>query len=227
MKDLPPLAAMTPKEFAQRAKRKDTVVLDVRTYEAFGGQHVPRAWHIDVGGNFSTFVGWVLPPDEDILLVAATPADAALAALLLRRVGLDRVAGVLEGSMFEWAKAGLPTAHVAQVSPAELQWMGKEKKLTVVDVRAAGEFLKSHIEGAMNIPAPDLRARFAEVPKGAPVVTVCSTGHRSSLAASILQQKGFDDVRNLAGGMTGYAASGFAPECATCVNPHGPSFLGK
>ena len=47
------------------------------------------------------------------------------------------------------------------------------------------------------------------------------------MAASILQQHGFDDVRNLAGGMTGYAASGFAPACAMCVNPHGPAFLGR
>jgi glyoxylase-like metal-dependent hydrolase (beta-lactamase superfamily II)/rhodanese-related sulfurtransferase len=205
--DLPPLAALPPGEFAGRAKRKDAIVLDVRAYDAFGGQHVPRAWHIDVAGNFSTFSGWVLPPDRDILIVATRAEQAEEAALLLRRVGLDRAVGWLEGSMFEWAKAGLPAAHVPQLSPVEFQAMAKTQKLTLVDVRAVGEYRKSHIEGAVNIPAPDLRARFVELPKDVPLVTVCSTGHRSSMAASILQQHGFDDVRNLAGGMTGYAAS--------------------
>ena len=225
--DLAPLAALAPKEFSARAKDPGAVVLDVRAYDAFGGQHVPRAWHIDVGGNFSTFAGWVLPPDKDILLVATNAAQAAEAALLLRRVGLDRAVAWLEGSMFEWAKAGLPTAHVPQISPAELQYLAKSKLLAIVDVRAAGEFAKSHIDGAVNIPAPDLRSRFAELRRDVPVVLVCSTGHRSSLAAGILRQHGFDDVRNLAGGMTGYAASGFAPECATCIGPHGPAFLGR
>jgi hydroxyacylglutathione hydrolase len=41
-------------------------------------------------------------------------------------------------------------------------------------------------------------------------VVICSSGTRSSLAASILQRNGFKDVRNVAGGMTGYAAAGFA-----------------
>jgi hydroxyacylglutathione hydrolase len=33
-------------------------------------------------------------------------------------------------------------------------------------------------------------------------------------------------VLNTAGGMTGYAAAGYGPECPVCVVPHGPHFLG-
>jgi glyoxylase-like metal-dependent hydrolase (beta-lactamase superfamily II) len=228
VRELGALAYLSPAEFVARKKKKNTIVLDVRSYEAFGGQHVPGAWHIDAAGNFSTFAGWVLPPDADILLVAATPPQASEAVAGLRRVGLDRAAASLDGAMFEWSKAGLPTGHVPQLSAAELHRMGAGKeKITVVDVRMPREFEKSHIQGAVNIPAPDLRTRYKELGSDLPVVTVCSTGHRSSLAASILKQKGFEDVRNLAGGMTGYAASGLAPECATCLNVHGPTFLGK
>lgn len=56
---------------------------------------------------------------------------------------------------------------------------------------------------------------------------ICSTGHRSSLAASILKRKGFTRVWNVAGGMTGFNAAGFAPECPLCFVPHGPRFQGK
>ena len=94
--------------------------------------------------------------------------------------------------------------------------------LTVVDVRAPGEYDGFHIDGAMNIPVPDLRTRHAELDPNRPVVVVCASGHRSSLASSILRRQGFDDVRNAAGGMTAYAAAGYGPECPTCAGPHGP-----
>ena len=228
VRTLPGPAPLEPKAFRDRAARDGTLVLDTRSYGAFGSQHVPGSYHIDQGGNFATFAGWVLPPDREILLVADGPAQAQEAAVLLRRVGLDRVTGYLAGGLFEWAKAGLPAGHVAQLSSVELQ----ERTLggapfTLVDVRAPTEFGPNHIQGALNIPTADLRSRHGEVPRDRPVVLVCSTGHRSSLGASLLLQRGFTAVHNAAGGMTGYGAAGFAGECPVCVVPHGPRFLGR
>ena len=79
----------------------------------------------------------------------------------------------------------------------------------------------------MNIPAPDLRKRYKELDVHIPLAIICSTGHRSSLAASILKKKGFRDIFNVAGGMTAYAASGYTPECPMCIAPHVPRFMGK
>lgn len=226
--ELPALESLPPQQFHERSRREGTVVLDIRGYESFGGMHVPGAYHIDAGGNFSTFAGWILPPDSEILLVATSEAQAAEAAVMLRRVGLDRVTGVLHGGMFAWARAGLPLGHVNQVSAQELQQMtAAGGELVLVDVRAPSEYEKYHIEGALNIPAPDLRTRYSELDPGARTVVICSTGHRSSMAASLLKQRGFTDVINAAGGMTGYTAAGFAPECPVCVVPHGPRFLGR
>ena len=225
---LPTPAAMSPETFAERARNAKALVLDIRGYEAFGGQHVPGAWHIDVSGNFATFAGWVLPVGAEILLVAHDEAEAREATVWLRRVGLDQVTGYLDGGMFAWAKGGLPTEHVAQLSAQELNAMASsQEKVTLVDVRAPREFEAVHIEGAVNIPVPELRSRYRELPKGAPVLLMCSTGHRSSLGASILQRNGIQDVRNVAGGMTGYSAAGFSKECPMCIVPHGPRFLGK
>ena len=81
---------MDPVSFAKRTQEKNTIVLDIRSYEAFGGQHVPGAYHIDFGGNFSTFAGWVLPPDADVLIVSEGIDQAEAAVIGLRRVGIDR-----------------------------------------------------------------------------------------------------------------------------------------
>ena len=217
-----------PRAFREAADRPDSLVLDVRAYESFGGQHVPGAWHVDFGGNFATFAGWVLPPDQEILLVVDSAEQAAEAAVWLRRVGLDRVVGYLDGGLFVWAKAGFPTGHVGQLSPKELRDVatGKEE-LQLADVRTPREFEQFHVDGAINVPAPEMRTRHGELDPSLPVVAVCGTGHRSSMAASILKQHGFERVMNVAGGMTGYAAAGLGPACPMCVGSHGTRFLGK
>lgn len=227
VRTLPAPRPLAPTAFSAGARKAGTIVLDVRAYEAYCGQHVPHAYHIDSGGNFPTFAGWVLPPDKRILLVAHTAAQAEEAAVLLRRVGLDGTAGYLDGGMFAWAVAGLPTAHTGLLSAAELhKCMDKGPALAVLDVRMPREFDAGHIDGATNIPAPDLRTRFNEVDRGKPVACICSTGHRSSLAASILEQHGFTSVCNVAGGMTGYANARYAAACPACLAPHGPAFPG-
>ena len=228
VKDLAMPLPIGPKEFAARAGRAGTVVLDCRSYDAFGGQHVAGSIHVDFGGNFVTFAGWVVPVDRDILLVCDRAEQAAEATGWLRRVGLDRTVGYLDGGLYNWARQGLPTGHVSQLSAHELhETMREGDGLVLVDVRASGEFEAGHIEGAVNIPAPDLRSRHGELPRDSRIVVVCSTGHRSSLGASLLKRDGFKDVWNVAGGMMGYGAAGFAPACPMCKAPHGPAFLGK
>jgi rhodanese-related sulfurtransferase len=227
-RNLPVLEELDPQAFNKKAKSEKTIVLDVRSYDSFGGQHIPEAYQVDFGGNFATFAGWVLPPDSNILLVTGDGAEPEEVAMWLRRVGLDQVLGYLSGGMFEWAKAGLPTAHIKQLSVEELHGMGTgEREMVIVDVRAPREYEGFHIQGALNIPAPDLRTRYEELDPDVPTVLVCSTGHRSSLSASILKQHEFKDVFNVAGGMTGFSAAGYGPECPMCVAPHGPHFLGK
>jgi glyoxylase-like metal-dependent hydrolase (beta-lactamase superfamily II)/rhodanese-related sulfurtransferase len=210
VRTLPTPIPMTAEAFAERARKAGTVVLDVRPFDAFGGQHIPGALNLDINGNFSTFAGWTLPVDGEILLIADNETIVQTATVWLRRVGLDNVTGYLEGGMLSWNLTGLPTEHVAQLSPQELnQLMKSDSGIVLVDTRSAQEFARIKIPDAKNIPAPDLRHRHSELPKDKPVVIICSTGMRSSLAASILQSKGFKDVKSVAGGMFGYAAAGF------------------
>ncbi len=193
------------------AKFENTLVLDVRSYESFGGQHIPGSYHIGVSGNFATFAGWILPPNANILLVTENSEQIEEAVVWLRRVGLDRVIGYLDGGMSAWAGAGLATAHVGQLSTEELHKMiTSEHEMVLVDVRAPSEYEQLHIERAINIPVAELRTRYEELEPDVLTVLICGIGNRSSIGTSILKQHGFKKVFNAAGGMTGYSAAGYA-----------------
>lgn len=224
--DLPNLAELSPEQFQEKMKHPNIIVLDARSYDAFGSQHIPGAWHIDLGGNFPTFAGWVLPTDKDILIVAADYEQAVQANVWARRVGMDKIIGYLDRGMFAWAVAGLRTNYVHQVSAEDLHEMVTgSSNFVLLDVRAPNEYEDNHIEGAVNIPAPDLRTRYKELDTEKPTILICSTGHRSSLGTSILRQHGFKDVYNVAGGMTGYSAAGYTKRCKVCENPHGSRYF--
>ncbi len=62
MRDLIQPVPVQPKSLADRIRADDVIVLDVRSYLAFSGMHIPGAWHIDLSGNFATQAGWILPP---------------------------------------------------------------------------------------------------------------------------------------------------------------------
>ncbi|HKK83066.1 MAG TPA: rhodanese-like domain-containing protein, partial [Atribacterota bacterium] len=202
------IKALSPLEFGKLAESDEYIVLDCRSYDAFEGQHVIHSYGIDFDGNFPTFSGWVIPPEKKILMVTPDRVSAEEVALWLRRVGLDNAYGYLDGGMFEWAKDGLPTCHVLQVSSPELEALQKKNNIQILDVRAIPEFEEHHMKGAINVPAPDLRERYKELDKETQYYVICSTGHRSTLAISLLLQRGFEHLVNVAGGMTGMGEFG-------------------
>jgi hydroxyacylglutathione hydrolase len=224
--ELPTMQELSPAFFKDKMSDPGCVVLDARSYHAFASQHLAGAWHLDINGNFPTFTGWVIPTDQDILLVADDYKKALEANLWARRVGMDRIIGYLDGGMVAWAVEGFRTNHNGLISAEELHDMlQREKNFVLLDVRAPLEFEESHIEGAVNIPVADLRTRNNELDPTKTIVLICSSGNRSSLGASILKQHGFNEVINVAGGMTGYSNAGYARECHACLNPHGSRFF--
>jgi NADPH-dependent 2,4-dienoyl-CoA reductase/sulfur reductase-like enzyme/rhodanese-related sulfurtransferase len=78
----------------------------------------------------------------------------------------------------------------------------------LVDVRTAGEHRRGHIEGSVNIPVDELRARHVEIPRNGggpvPVAVYCQVGQRGHTAARLLTQLGYDVV-NVDGGWLTYS----------------------
>jgi rhodanese-related sulfurtransferase len=78
----------------------------------------------------------------------------------------------------------------------------------LLDVREPDEWAAGHAPGAHHVPMMEVPARLAEVPADAEVVIVCRSGGRSGQVVSYLMGHGYDNVRNLDGGMQSWAAAG-------------------
>ncbi len=76
----------------------------------------------------------------------------------------------------------------------------------LLDVREPSEFEEIRIDGAVLIPLGELAARVSEIPKDRPIIVYCRSGRRSGMAAEILRENGFENVRNLVGGINAWAA---------------------
>ena len=73
--------------------------------------------------------------------------------------------------------------------------------ITLVDVRQPEEYENGHIPGALLLPDTDLReqAETALPDKNAAIVVYCRSGARSAMAARMLREMGYTDVRDLGG----------------------------
>jgi len=68
-----------------------------------------------------------------------------------------------------------------------------DKGAIILDVRNPGEFAAGNIKGSRNIPLVILKARIGDLKKtGKPVITVCASGARSSMAKKMLVQEGVE-----------------------------------
>lgn len=92
----------------------------------------------------------------------------------------------------------VPSVNASQVSPDAV----------LLDVREPDEWQAGHAPGARHLPMMEVPARMAEVPTDADVVVVCRSGGRSGQVVSYLIANGWNNVRNLDGGMHGWAAAG-------------------
>ncbi|MBX5492440.1 MAG: MBL fold metallo-hydrolase [Chloroflexi bacterium] len=197
---------------AQHLAGHGAIVVDTRSSVAFGGAHVPGAINIGLGPMFATWVGWLLPADVPLLFVLDRDADWELVTTALLRIGYERFAGYLQFGMASWVEHGLPVERVEQLSVHELrQRLLADPAVQVLDVRMASEWTEGHIERAVHLPLGELPQRLAALPldRARPVAVVCGSGYRSSIATSLLKERGFASVWNVLGGMTAWKEAGY------------------
>ncbi|MCF0221011.1 MAG: rhodanese-like domain-containing protein [Fibrobacter sp.] len=124
------------------------------------------------------------------------------------------------------AKADVKPAAEVQAAPAEvkpapkpassaiaekismIEWkdaleMGA-KGAVFVDVRNPNELRDGFVQGSINIPLPELKQRFAELPKDKDILVYCRSGRRSELATHFLMQQGYEKAHNILGGFMAY-----------------------
>ena len=197
--ELPELKAIAPQELKGMLD-KGAMVLDLRSGAEFVAGHVPGSVSIPLSGQFASWAGAVLGLASRPVLIAATPEQISEARVRLARIGIEDVAGYLEGGVEGWRQAGLPVERLPQISAQELALRLSNGGMDVLDVRREAEFEAGHIAGADWHPLDRMKAVLPEIRRDVPVAVHCKSGYRSVIACSLLRRAGYHNVVDVAGG---------------------------
>ena len=193
------LGAQSPIEHVD-SMPEESIVLDVRSTVAFAAGHHPGAVGIPVSGSgFATKAAFVLP-ERPLVLHASDTEEAGHAARALQAVALFGISGWQEGGGSE---------TLEPVPLDELERLLADDAVELLDVREADERDGAHIPGSRHLPYRTARAAAeAGLLNGRPLVTICESGPRAAVAASVLQAAGLNARPVLDGGVADWRAHG-------------------
>ncbi|GLY28209.1 MBL fold metallo-hydrolase [Kineosporia sp. NBRC 101731] len=179
-------------------------VVDLRDRTAYAAGHVPGTVSIDLGGQFSTYLGWLMPWGAELTLIGESVDQIEEARRQLVRIGIDELDAALVGTPAElMGESGRPASY-RKASFADLAEVLGQPGEVVLDVRRDDERAASHLPGSAHAPLHRLLTSLDTLPEGRLWVH-CVSGYRSAIAASLLQRAGrevvwiADDYTNAAG----------------------------
>ncbi len=178
-------------------------VVDLRQRREFASGHLPGALNLELGANLTTYLGWIVPWEGDLVLLANDNAEIAEARRLIARIGRDDLSGTAlwstavsaPGRARRPGDSRLSSYPVASFSDLAEAWSEFESsRPQVLDVRHRHEWQAGHLRGARHLALPELIEHRAEVPTTTPVWVHCGAGFRAAVAASILSRWGASPV---------------------------------
>ncbi len=188
------------------------VIVDARRPEAHAAARIPGSLSIPAGPSFGTWLGWVVDADTPVVLLVDGVEDLDDLSRQALRIGYEATAGYIEGGLSAWRRAGRPVevgrAYDVDALAAELSRGGPDAPF-VIDVRQVSEFEAGHVPGSVHIGAGELPGRLDALPRDRDIATICASGYRSSVAASLLRASGFDRVNAVRGGLPDWEARGY------------------
>ncbi|MBT0769398.1 MBL fold metallo-hydrolase [Kineosporia sp. J2-2] len=161
-------------------------VVDLRDRTAYAAGHLAGTVSIDLGGQFTTYLGWLMPWGAELTLIGESQEQIALAQRQLVRIGIDRPDATAVGVPGEesYRKADFADLAAALKSGAGI---------VVLDVRRDDERAASHLPGSAHVPLHRLLTELDSLPAGELWVH-CVSGYRSAIAASLLRRAGREVV---------------------------------
>jgi len=183
-------------------------LLDTRDPVEFAAAHLRGSINVGLGGQYATWAGTVLTRDAPIVLVAEPGAEQE-SAMRLGRIGFDTVEGFLEGGLRSAEPRLDLIAFTERLGPeVAAQRLASAAPPMVVDLRTGAERARAHIAGSVHLPLNRLIDQIDTLPRDRSILLHCAGGYRSAIGASVLQRRGFDQVSELAGGITAWEQAG-------------------
>ncbi|MGE5335381.1 MAG: MBL fold metallo-hydrolase [Nitrososphaerota archaeon] len=216
---LPELIALTPQQVSHNLDH-GLPLIDGRGRAAFAREHVPGSLNIELDASFGTYVGWLLPFNKPLMVLVEDESGRKEAVAQLIRVGYEQLRGHLDGGVDAWKSAGFPTNRFDAISIQDLhrRWQ-QHDHLAVLDVRDQAEWDSGHIPGSQHIHIGDLMRHLHEIPRDIPVATICRSGHRAAMAASIVAGLGRETLAVQDGGVSEWLAQEAASRELGHVHP--------
>lgn len=192
-------------------------LLDARPKSEYVARHIPGSVYLENDDQLSNRVGFILSPDQPLILLVSDEQAYRQVVYSLARVGYENVLGYLAEDLQAWEALGLPvtSGDIEDITPAALHELlvnGNGNRPVIIDVREPWEYQQGHIPGAVLIPLGDLARRIGEIENNKPVAVVCATGNRSQSAAALLGQKDFKKIYNVLHGTMGWMRQGLPLE---------------
>lgn len=186
--------ALSLDDFKSRIKA-GAIVLDTRVADEFEKAFIVDSINIGTNGQFAIWAATVLDYKIPLVLIADSGKEMEVITRLAR-VGIENIAGYLQGGFNTWQNAQEPVTSISSIQPSEMNsYMAKGWK--VLDVRKPGEFESGHVKDAKSLHLQILENNLTELNKETPYLIHCAGGYRSMIAASILKRHGFTKFVNV------------------------------
>ena len=171
------------------------LIIDTRKADDFEKGFIKGSINIGLNGQFAVWVGTLIDIQQPLVLIT-DPGKEEESVLRLARVGYEKIAGYLEGSITSWKG---PLSTIKSIAADQLKPIiinGAE----VLDVRKPGEWSVSHLKNAQFVPLASMPSNLNDLDKEKSYVVHCGGGYRSMTAISLMQRSGFNNLINVYGG---------------------------
>jgi hydroxyacylglutathione hydrolase len=170
--------------------RRGEWVVDTRDGASFAAAHVPGSLNVPLEDSFASYVGWLVPFGDGVVLLVTGHDALVEAATQLFRIGYERVVH-LEGGIDSWSDAGRDMRSYPTMSVQDLVGeLARGGTGDVIDVRQRSEWDAGHLEGTRHEFVGDVPDRLDSFDRARVNTVICASGYRSAMAASVLDRAG-------------------------------------
>ena len=163
-------------------------IVDSRAKERFARGHLKGSIGVELRRDFAVWVGWLVPIDQDLVLVVEDRDSLSEARRQLGRIGYDRIVGYVD-DVSDWSEDALDSYPILDVEDFSQRLAEGAQML---DTRAPDEWESGHVSGSVHAYVPDVAKGLPEsIDRDEPVLVACGTGYRATISASLLQRAGY------------------------------------